>query len=115
MESLGEIEQLDLSALVVRSNMTGNKLAQTARINVSDSRQVQDDLISTFRDQTADRLFQRDIAPADSDVAVHIQDGHVADSTLMDVKGAHINSPRTPSEAVLCFAMAGRGSSNSEE
>src|SRR5713101_9580213 len=90
MESLGEIEQLDLSALVVRSDMTGNKFAQTARIDVSDSRQVQDDLISPFRNQILDRLFQRDIAPADSYVAVHVQDGHVADATLLDIEGAHV-------------------------
>jgi hypothetical protein len=60
------MKQRDLAALLAQSDMTRNKLAQTGRIDVNDSRQVQNDLISAFINPTAERLLKCDIGSADS-------------------------------------------------
>src|SRR5437867_7548316 len=101
MESLCEMKQLDLATFLAQSDMTGNKLTQTARIDVGDPCEVKDDLISTFINQTVERLLKCDIGSADPYVAVHVQNRHVADSTLMDVKSVHICSPYLQSEEVF--------------
>ena len=63
LESLGEIEQLDPPALVIQSDMAGNELAQAARIDVSDSREVQDDLISTSATKLRIAFFSATVLP----------------------------------------------------
>src|SRR5215213_2744202 len=92
LKFLGEIEQFELSAFFVDGSVTGNKLADAARINVSHTRKIQKNALLAFFKQTPDRGAQRHASLTDGYLSTHVKNGHVSGLTLVDIQLSHFRN-----------------------
>src|SRR5215213_11743687 len=92
LKFLGEIEQLELSAFFVDGSVTGNKLADAARIDVPHTRKIQKNALLAFFKQTPDRGAQRHASLTDGYLSTHVKNGHVSGLTLVDIQLSHFRN-----------------------
>src|SRR6185369_13525790 len=89
---LSEIEQLELSAFFVDGSVAGNKLADTARIDVAHTRKVQKNALLAFFEQSADGGAQCHTSLSDGYLSAHVKNGDISGLTLVDIQLSHFRN-----------------------
>src|SRR5215213_9171808 len=92
LKFLGEIEQLELSTFFVDGSVTGNKLADAARINVSHPSKVKKNALLAFFEQTPDGGAQRHASLADRYLSAHVKNRDISGLTLVDIQLSHFRN-----------------------
>ena len=75
---LRQTQKFQLSAIFINCGEARHEFADAARVDVSDAREVQQNLLLPFFQQTAYRAAQGDAALSDGNAAIHVEDGYVA-------------------------------------
>jgi hypothetical protein len=85
LDLLAQVEQLKIPARIAHSGKTADQLAHAGGIDKIDVRQVEDDLLLARRNQVPYRLAQALGFVTQSDPALDVDDGDVADFARSDV------------------------------
>src|SRR6185369_5432341 len=90
---LCEIEQLELSSgFFADGGVAGNKLADTARIDVAHTGKVQKNALLAFFEQSPDTSAQRYAALTNRYLSAQIKNGNISGLTLVDIQLSHFRN-----------------------
>src|ERR1041385_5032548 len=92
LKFLGEIEQLQLSVLLADGGVTGDQLADTARIDITDTREIKQNALLAFFKQSPDGGAQRNASLTDGYLAAHVKYGHISGLTFVDIQLSHFRN-----------------------
>src|SRR5260370_7896153 len=97
MDFLGELEQLQLAALVADSGECAHQFANPRAVNVGNVSQVQQDSLVPVGDQIAHRIPQHNAAFAERNSSAQVYDGHAVYLPRTGLHG-HFASSVCPAE-----------------
>ena len=91
LDLLGEIEELQLAALLVHRAVAANQFAEACRIHVGNLGEIEDELVLAGIDGLVHGIAQGLVAFADHDLALQVDDGHVAYQALDNIHGEYFS------------------------
>src|SRR5438552_532905 len=94
-ETLRQMNQFNFSAFVSQGYVACNKLAQPARIDMTDTGKVQQNLGFPLFNQDTDCFVQRNGAAANSHPTFQIENSHISRPALIDVQVYHLALPES--------------------
>src|ERR1051326_3517869 len=74
MHLLGQLQQLEFTALIADGGKSAHQLANAGAVNVCDVAEVEQDLFLAFSDQVTDGVAQNDAAFAQSNASAEVHD-----------------------------------------
>jgi len=89
LDLLRKVQEFQRAAFFIHGRKTRNELADTARIDVTNSAEIKKDLIFAFTQQAADSVTQCDAALADGYLTIKIEYGDVTRLALRNINICH--------------------------
>src|ERR1043166_5318994 len=93
LNSIGKFEQLELTTLATDGGVVGDQLADAARVDVADAREIQQHFLFAAVDELSNGVAQGDTAFADTHFAAQVENGNVAGLSFFPIEFRHGVSP----------------------
>src|ERR1051325_11322781 len=89
LDSIRQLQQLELPALTLHGRVAGNQLADASRVDVFDSREIEQDFRLAFVSQISDGVAQGNTAVTDSHFTTQIENGDVSRLSFTNIELGH--------------------------
>ena len=91
LDLLRQVKKLQRAAFLINCRKTRNEFTNAARIDVTDTAQVQKDLVFAFTQQTSDRVAKCNTALADRDLSFKVKDRNIASLAFGNIDISHFS------------------------